>query len=135
MLFQSLMPASNLRGRPTWFQESHGQPCGKGQRAFGRILCLLRSDCCLRCLDVCICADPSERASRSRFVKNVASWLRRLVVSQSGQGSREVPGPSVPGRVRSAPSCQMLFWSLDEDEVPLARRRVRADFPEVSCNF
>ena len=29
------------------------------------------------------------------FVKDVASWFRRLVGSQSGQGSREAPGPSV----------------------------------------
>ena len=67
-------------------------------------------------------------ASRSRFVKDVVSWLRRLGVSQSGQGSRETPGPSVPGRVRSAPSVWMLFWecsSSDEDVM----------FPEVSVHL
>ena len=56
-------------------------------------------------------------------------------MSQSGQGSREVPGPSVPGRVRSAPSRQMLFWSLDEAEVSLARKESRADFPKVSLQL
>ena len=33
------------------------------QRAFGGILCLLRSDRSLRWLDVCICADASEKGS------------------------------------------------------------------------
>ena len=94
------------------------------QRTFGRILCLLRSDWSLQWLDVCICTDVSERASRSRFVKDVASWFRRWVVSQSGQGSREVPGPSVPGRVRSgsiAPDVVLEYSSSDEDRLPEGR--------------
>ena len=45
-----------------------------------------------------------KRTSRSRFVKDVASSLRRWVVSQSGQGSREAPGPSVPQLPDPAPT-------------------------------
>ena len=76
-----------------------------------------------------------KRASRSRFVKYVVNWLRSWAVSRSGQGSRAVPGPSVPGRVLSAPSRRMLFWSSDEDEVSLARRESDADFPEASLQL
>ena len=57
-------------------------------------------------------------------------------MSLSGQGSSEVPGPSVPGRVRSAPSLQMSFWtSSGENEVSLARRASRSDFLEVSLQL
>ena len=54
------MQASSSRGRLTWFQESHGQLCAE-RRAFGGILCLVRSDWSLRWLDVCICTDASEK--------------------------------------------------------------------------
>ena len=56
------------------------------QKAFGRILCLLRSNRSLRWLDVCICTDASEKGLCSRFVKDVVCWLRSLVGSQSGEG-------------------------------------------------
>ena len=59
----------------------------------------------------------------------------RLVESQSGQGSRDAPGPSVPGRVRFAPSRGKPVWecsSSDEDVTTLAREEGRVDFPEVS---
>ena len=36
----------------------------------------------------------------SPSVKDVTSWPRKLVLSQSGQGSREVPGPSLSGRAK-----------------------------------
>ena len=42
-------------------------------------------------------------ASRSGFVKDVASWLRRCV----GLRADKVPGPSVPSRARSAPLRRM----------------------------
>ena len=69
-----------------------------------------------------------KKGSRSRFV----SWPRKLVVSQTGRGSREVPSPSVPGRVRSIPSLQMSFLecpSSVENEVS------RAGFLEVSLQI
>ena len=53
-----------------------------------------------------------KRASHSRFVNDAASWRRKLVESQSGQGSREAPGPSVPSRVRFAPSYRKPVWSV-----------------------
>ena len=43
-----------------------------------------------------------------------------------------------PCQVACAPlylSRQMLFWSVQEDEVSLARRESRADFPEVSVQL
>ena len=74
------------------------------------------------CACACICTDASKQGSRSRFVKDVVSWPRKFVVSRSGQGSREVPGPSVPGRTRSiAPDVALECSSSDEDEVSLAR--------------
>ena len=48
-----------------------------------------------------------KKGSRSRFVKDVVSLLRRWGVSRNGQGSGGVPGPSVPGHVRFAPSRRM----------------------------
>ena len=43
-----------------------------------------------------------KQGSRSRFLKDAVSLLRRWGVSRSGQGSRAVPGPSVPGHVRAS---------------------------------
>ena len=72
------------------------------------------------------------RGSRMRFVKDVVSLLR------SGQCSREVPSPSVPSRVRSAPSRGILFWSVQ------VRTRMRCRLPDrrasrtsrkCRCNF
>ena len=76
-----------------------------------------------------------KTGSRSRSVKAVVSCLRKSVVSPSGQDSRGVPGPSVPGRVRFAPSRRMSVWSVQEGEVFLARRQCCADFTEVSLQI
>ena len=103
-------------------------------RAFGGILCLFRSDWSLRQLDVCICTDASEKGFA--FVKDAASWPQKLVVSQSGHGSREAPGPSVTDRALIAPvSIWIESSGSDGNEVSLARRESRADFPKVSHNF
>ena len=79
---RSLMPASNLRGRFAWFQESQWSTVRMEQSAFdGGILCLLRSDWSLRWLDVCICTDASEKgfafAVRERC-RELASKIERL---------------------------------------------------------
>ena len=76
-----------------------------------------------------------KKGSRSRFVKVFASWFRRSVVSRSGQGSSEAPGPSVHGRVCFAPSRQMSSSGSDEKVVSLSLRESRADFPEVSLRL
>ena len=60
-----------------------------------------------------------KKGSRSRFVKDVVSWPRKLVVSRSGQGSREAPD-----RVRSGPSRQMSIWTVQ------VRTRMRCLSPE-----
>ena len=65
-----------------------------------------------------------KRSSRSRFVKDVVSWLRKWVLSRNGQGSRAAPGPSVPGRVRSAPSRWKSVWSVQ------VRTRMRCRLPD-----
>ena len=73
---------------------------------------------------------------RSRFVKDVVSWLQRLVGSRSEQGLREAPSPSVPGRVPSVPSRQEVGFecsSVDEDEVSLAKEL--RELPEVSLQL
>ena len=99
-LSQFLTPASSSRGRLIWSPESRGQMCVWSKDG---ILCLLRSDWSLRWLNVCICTDTSEKASHSRFVKDAASWRRRLGESQSGQGFRRSLR-SIPRRVLFAPS-------------------------------
>ena len=102
-LSQSLMQASSSRGLLS------GEPWSTvhmEQRVFGES-CLFRSDWSLRWLDSASVRMHRRRASHSRFVKDCASWRRKLVESPSRHGSREVPGPSVPGRVRSVPSRQM----------------------------
>ena len=52
-------------------------------------------------------------------------------MSRNGQGSGAVPGPSVPGHLRVAPSRRMLLSgcsSSDEVEVSVVWRESRADF-------
>ena len=65
-------------------------------------------------------------------MQDVASWRRRLVESQSGQGSREAPGPSVPGRVSIVPESGLECSGSDEEEMAPAWEERRVDFPEVS---
>ena len=98
---------SSSRGRLIWFQDSLCQLCVWSRRAFGGILCLPCSDWSPRWL-VCICTDASEKG----FARDVASWLRRLVGSQSGQDLREAPGPSEPGYGSFAPSGPKSVWSV-----------------------
>ena len=61
VLSRSLMPASTLRERPTWFQESVGQPCARNRQHCVGIICLLRSNWSPRWLDVGTCTDASEK--------------------------------------------------------------------------
>ena len=106
------------------------------QSTYGGILCLLRSVGVFGGLMSASVRMHWTRASRSRFVKNVASWLRRWVVSQSGQGSREVPDRARSRALLSfAPDVVLECSSSDEDEVSLARRESRVDFPEVSLQL
>ena len=122
---QSSTPDSNLRGRLTWFQESHGQLTERTEkRTFGGFSVFSAVIGVFSGLMSASVRMHRKRASRSRFVEDVASWLRRWAVSQSGHGSREGPGPSVPGRVRCAPSRQMLFWSFQ------VRTRMTCCLPE-----
>ena len=65
------------------------------------------------------------RALRSQFVKDVVSWPRRLVGSQSGT--------RIKRRSRSIRATSRALRSISqEDEVSLALKESRADFPEVS---
>ena len=88
----------------------------------------LASDSKLRWLDVCISRMHRKWASRSRFVRVVASWIRRTVGSQSGQGSREAPGPSVHGRMRFASS-------LRDTRIRPSQTESCANFPGVFLQF
>ena len=67
-----------------------------------------------------------KRASRSRFVKDVASWILR------GRVSERIGSRCRSRAVRSIAS-DVFFEciSSDEDEVSLSRRESRADFPAV----
>ena len=92
------------------------------QSAFGGILCLFRSDWSLRWLDVCVCPDALEKAF-AFAVRDVASWLRRLV------------GCVHPCQVRAlrsiAPEAGLESSSAAEDEVSLAQKESCADFSDV----
>ena len=96
----------------------------KEQKAFGEILCVLRSDWSLIWLDVCICTDASEKGFSFTVLQDVVSLPRKLAGSWSGQGSREAPGPFVPDRVRFALSRQMSAWSVH------VRTKMRCLLPE-----
>ena len=101
-LSQFLTPASSSRGRLIWSPESRGQLCVWSKEH------LVES--CVFSVVIGVFAGLTsasvptyrKRASHSRIVKDAARWRRRLDESQSGQDSREAPGPSVPGRVRFA---------------------------------
>ena len=109
-LSQSLMQASSSRGRLTWYQGNHGQPCARNGEH------LVESSVFSVVIGVFTGSTSAslrmhrKRASHSRFLKDAASRRRKLVESQNGQGSREAPGPSVPGRVCFATSRQMSIW-------------------------
>ena len=96
----------------------------KEQKAFGEILCVLRSDWSLIWLDVCICTE----CVRKRVLLHGSAGCRELAPkvggSWSGQGSREAPGPFVPDRVRFALSRQMSAWSVH------VRTKMRCLLPE-----
>ena len=74
-------PASCLASGEPWSTVSFEQ------RAIGRILYLLRSDWSLRWLMSTTVWMHQKKDSRSRFVKDVVSLLRRWSVFWSGQGS------------------------------------------------
>ena len=98
--------------------------CAYGAKSIVGIQCLIRSFVGLTFASVRM---HQKWDSRSRFVKDVASWLRRLVGSQSGQGSGEAPGPSVPSRVRFAPSLQMSIKNVQ------VLTRMKCRLPSGSC--
>ena len=109
---QFLTQASSSHGRRIWFPESRGRLCVWSKE-------LLVESCVFSAVNGVFAGLTTasvrmhwKRGSHSRFVKDAASWPSRLVGSQSGQGSREAPGPSVPGCVRFAPSRRRLVWSV-----------------------
>ena len=109
VLSQSLTPASSPRERLVWCQESLGQLCAWSKKAFGSILCVLRSDWSLRWLDVCICTNGLRvRGSWTLSRAGFGGWsgLRPDKVHS------EVQGPSAPGRVRFAPSLRMSIRNV-----------------------
>ena len=77
------------------------------QRTFGEILCLFRNDWSFRWLDVCICTGASEKGFAFADREGGRELLRADKVQEELQ-----PGPSVPGRVRFAPSRRKLVWSV-----------------------
>ena len=122
-----ILDASFKVARASYFglHGSHGQPCAWNREHSGNF--------CVSSAVIGVCAGlmsatvrmRQKKGSRSRFVKvDAVSWLRRWVVSWSGQGSREASGPSVPGRVRFAPSRQMSIWNVR------VRTRIRCLLPE-----
>ena len=79
-----------------------------------------------------------KRASHLRFVKDAASWPRRLVESSERTRFKRTPR-SIRTRSRAlrsiAPDVVLECTSSDEDVVSLAQRESRADFWEVSLQL
>ena len=94
VLSPSLMSASNSRGRRVCLQGKPRSTVRAEQGIWGIYIGFMSAFVLMR----------QKKGSRSRFVEDVLSLPRKLVVSRSGQGSRGVPHPSVPGSVRSVPS-------------------------------
>ena len=117
--------------------ESHGRPCAwnrKHSAGFYVSSAVIGVCAGLMCASVRM---RRKSGSHSRSVKDVVSLPRRSVVFRRGQGSKEAPGPSVPGRVRFAqpPDFDLESSGSDENEGSLPRRECRADFPEVSLQL
>ena len=104
----------------------------------GSILYLLRSDWSLRWFDVCICTDASEKC----FPFAVRAGCRELA-SEVGRASERTKfkrsSRSVCAGSRAlrsiAPDVDLECSRSEEDEVSLAQRESRADFPEVSLQL
>ena len=104
-----------------------------GHRAFGIILCLLRSGC-LRWLDICIYTDASGkgfalavREGCTELASEVGRVLERTRFKRSCR--------SIRARSRAlrciAPGVDSESSGSDENEESLARRECRTDFPEA----
>ena len=76
VLSQSLMTASYLRGRLTWFQENHGQSCAKNTDSGRFYVVSAVIGACAGLMSVSV-RMRQKKGSRLRFVKDVASLLRR----------------------------------------------------------
>ena len=101
------------------------------QGAFGRILCLLRSNWSLRWLDVCICTNASEKGfalTVREGCREQASEVGRVTERTRFRSSSRSIGARSRARRPIAPDALSGCSSSDEDEVPLARRESRADF-------
>ena len=137
VLSRSLTPASKLRGRPIWLLENHGLLCAWNREIWG-MSCLLRNDWTLRWLDVWICTDVSEKGfafAVHEGRRELASEAGRISVrTRFNRSSRSVRARS-RGFRSIALEVGLEFSTSDENEVSLARKECRADFPEVSLQL
>ena len=85
VLSQSLTPVQVCTGVLLGRRRTSWSTVRIQQRAFGGTPCLFWCDWSLRWLDVCICVwIHRKRVSRSRFVKDAASWRRKWVAVREG---------------------------------------------------
>ena len=115
-LSQSLIQASSSRGRLIWFQESRGQLCVWSKEHFGESHVFSAEIGVFTLLMSASVRMHRKRASRSRFVKDIAS----PEVGRVSERTRFKRSSSV----RSAPSRRMSPWSV------LFRTKMRC-----RCNF
>ena len=136
VLSRSLPPASNLRGRPTWHQGSHGQLCGWNRdHSVEFSVFSAASGVCSGWMS----ASVRMRQKKRVRVRGLREGCRELA-SEVGRVSERTRFKRSSrciraSRMRSVPSRQMSVWkcsSSDENEVPLARRESCAGFLEVS---
>ena len=137
VLSRSLMPPSNLC-EPSWFQESHGQLCGGNRELSGKFFVFSAVIGVFGGLMSASARMHRKRASRSRFVKDVVSLLRRWGVSL---GTDTVPEQlqvhwcQVTCASVDAADAALRDSSSDEGGVSLTRRESRADFLEASLQL
>ena len=133
LLSQSLMPASNVRWRLIWLQESHGQQCVWNKEHLDQFFVFSAVIGVFAGLMSASVRMHWKSASRSRRVKDVVSWHRRWAVSRNERF--RISSRSVRARSRAlhsiAPEAVLGCSCSDEDEVSFARRESREDFPEV----
>ena len=135
-LSQFLTQASSSRGRRFWFPESRGQLCvwSKEPLVEAYVFSVVIG-WSLRCLDVCVCTDASEKG----FTFADREGCRELASEFSEQTRFKRSSRSIRARSRALrsilPEAGLECSSWDEDVMSLARRDSRADFPEVSVQL
>ena len=135
-LSQSLTPASSSRGRPIWFQGSHGQPCAWNREHSRGTPCLLCSGVCAGLMSG-VCTDASEKGL-AFAVREGCRELALEVGRVSERARFKRSSRSIRAKSRAlryiAPDVGLDCSSSDENEASLAGGE-SSGLPEVSLHI